>query len=329
MTGTTLVRLAADGRVSLCDLRDGEPYAQTVIAPRVGAPPSGLLAGGGSLPPVAILTDGADRLTAIDLRNGELRWRAVLAGPGAVELRRAGRVLCVTRGDSAVSALDIASGELLWRFARAGARFSLAPAIDGDVVIAASGEPGKGAGALYGIDLFSGRARWDRALDAAPSSAPLSSPGVTTMAIGGPRRASLAAFSAEDGELRWMIPDPGAAGGAACLSLDRTLIVNAAGGVSAIGLDDGQTRWQRRLSHPVADDVPRRLEAVLRGGALFVPSAEVHVLRPQDGRSIGDPLPCELVPDWMRVDERGWVYVAEESGHLRALAPRPHLSLVR
>ena len=329
MTGTVLVRLAADGRVSLCDLRDGEPYAQTALAPRIGAPPSGLLAGGGSLPPVAILTDGADRLTAIDLRNGELRWRAVLAGPGTVELRRAGRVLCVTRGDGAVSALDVASGELLWRFARSGARFSLAPAVDGDLVIAASGEPGKGEGALYGIDLFSGRPRWDRQLDAAPSCAPLPSPGVSTVAIGGPRRASLAAFSAEDGELRWMIPDPGAAGGAACLSLDSTLIVNAPGGVSAVGLEDGQTRWHRRLSHPVADDVPRRLEAVLRGGALFVPSAEVHVLRPQDGRSIGDPLPCELVPDWMRVDERGWVYVAEESGHIRALAPRPHLSLVR
>src|SRR5690606_23056964 len=145
---------------------------------------------------------GADRLTAIDLRNGELRWRAVLTGPGTVELRRAGRVLCVTRGDGAVSALDIASGELLWRFARSGARFSLAPAVAGDLVIAASGEPGKGEGALYGIDLFSGRPRWERQLDAAPSCAPLPSPGVSTVALGGPRRASLAAFSAEDGELR-------------------------------------------------------------------------------------------------------------------------------
>lgn len=329
MTGTVLVRLRADGRVSLCDLGDGEPYAEPALAPRVGGPPAGILAGGGSLPPVAILADGRDRLTAIDLRNGDLRWRAVLAGPGAIELRRAGRVLLVTRGDGAVCALDVASGELLWRFARPDARFRLAPAVDGDVVVAASGEPGQGAGALYGIDLFSGRARWDRELDAAPSCAPLPGAGVTTIAIGGPRRATLAAFTADDGALRWMIPDPGAALGGACMSVDRTLIVNAPGGVSAVGIDDGQTRWHRRLAHPVADDVPRRLEAVLRGGALFVPSAEVHVLRPQDGKSIGQALPCELVPDWMRVDERGWVYVAEESGHLRALAPRPHLSLVR
>jgi hypothetical protein len=53
------------------------------------------------------------------------------------------------------------------------------------------------------------------------------------------------------------------------------------------------------------------------------------VLRPHDGASIGEPLPCELIPDWTRVDERGWVYVAEESGHMCALAPRPTLTLVR
>jgi hypothetical protein len=31
----------------------------------------------------------------------------------------------------------------------------------------------------------------------------------------------------------------------------------------------------------------------------------------------------------MRVDERGWVYVAEESGHLAAFAPAPQLRLVK
>lgn len=127
-----------------------------------------------------------------------------------------------------------------------------------------------------------------------------------------------------------MVPDPGAALGGSCLAVDRLLIVNApAGRVTGLCLENGSTRWERHLSHPVADDVPRRLEPILRGGALFVPSAAVHVLRTHDGTSIGDALPCELVPDWTRVDERGWVYVAEESGHLSALAPRPQLSLVR
>jgi outer membrane protein assembly factor BamB len=325
MTGTVLVRLGGDGRVALCDVVDGEPYAQTTLAPRVGGSPCGLLAGGGSIPPVAIVTEGRDRLSAVDLRNGELRWRFA-GGSGAFALRRAGRIVLSAASDGRISAIDVASGELLWRFATPG-RLAHAPAIDGDVVIAASGEPG-GEGALHGIDLFSGRSLWRRPLEAAPSCAPMPAAGVAVVALGGPRRARLAAFSVADGELRWMIGDPGAALGAACLPLDRALLVNGSGGAVAVGLDDGQIRWRRQLSHPVADDVPRRLEAVLRGGALFVPSAQVHVLRPQDGSSIGEPLPCELVPDWMRVDERGWVYVAEESGHVRALAPRPHLSLV-
>lgn len=328
MTGRVLVRLGNDGRVVLCDPRDGEAYAEALIAPRVGAP-TGLLAGGGAIPPVAVLAEGRDRLSAIDLRNGELRWRFDAPGRGSFSLRRAGRILLVASGDAALCAVDVATGELLWRFVAEGARFACAPAIDGDVVIAASGEPGGSEGALYAVDLFSGRGLWERALDAAPASGPIVGPGLTAIALGGRRRAALAAFSPADGELRWMIRDPGAALGAACMALDSVVLVNAPAGLTAIGAADGAARWTRRLSHPVADDVPRRLEPVLRGGALFVPSARVHVLRPNDGTSIGDPLPCELIPDWMRVDERGWVFVAEESGHVCAMAPRAHLSLVR
>ena len=67
---------------------------------------------------------------------------------------------------------------------------------------------------------------------------------------------------------------------------------------------------------------------MLRQGALFVPSAQVHVLRPQDGTPLCQ-IGCDLVPDWLRVDERGWVYVAEESGHIAAYAAAPHLALVK
>jgi hypothetical protein len=53
------------------------------------------------------------------------------------------------------------------------------------------------------------------------------------------------------------------------------------------------------------------------------------VVRPADGTRLGAGLPCDLVPDVLRVDERGWVYVAEESGHMAAYAPVPHLALLR
>ena len=82
------------------------------------------------------------------------------------------------------------------------------------------------------------------------------------------------------------------------------------------------------LSNPLTDDVPRQLEPVLRQGALFVPSAQVHALRPNDGTPLCQ-VSCDLVPDCLRVDERGSFYVAEESGHISAYAAAPQLSLVR
>jgi hypothetical protein len=78
------------------------------------------------------------------------------------------------------------------------------------------------------------------------------------------------------------------------------------------------------------DDVeqPRRLEPVLRNGALFVPQHQVHVVRPRDGEMLGT-VPTDLIPDLLRVDEQCSVYVAEESGHLAAFGVAPKLALVR
>ena len=78
----------------------------------------------------------------------------------------------------------------------------------------------------------------------------------------------------------------------------------------------------------VEGDRPRRLEPVLRSGALFVPQTEVHVVRPQDGTLLGQ-LPGDIIPDLLRVDERCDVYIAEESGHMAAYSAAARLSLVR
>ena len=52
-------------------------------------------------------------------------------------------------------------------------------------------------------------------------------------------------------------------------------------------------------------------------------------MRPSDGVRSGGPVGGGLVPDFLRVDERGWVYVAEESGLIEAHAPVPNLRLVK
>jgi outer membrane protein assembly factor BamB len=329
MAGTTLVRLSPAGDVELCGVGDGEPFATTRISGGFGATFRAVHVSGPSIPPVVILPDGPSRFVAVDLRNGEHRFGYAARGAGPIRLKRAGRLLLVSSGDGSIDAIDVASSDVVWRF-QERVRFCHEPAVVGESVIAVAGEPGGQRGLLFGIDLYSGELRHQRELPAAPSAPPIAGGKNAILAIGGRRRGSVACVDAENGELRWMAPDPGIGGGGAALVIDRALVVNApAGRLAALDLEDGSVRWSRVLSDPVADDVPRRLEPVVRGGALFVPAASVHVLRPTDGASLGAALPCTLVPDLVRVDERGWIYVGEESGQLSAYAPVPHLSLVK
>jgi hypothetical protein len=51
------------------------------------------------------------------------------------------------------------------------------------------------------------------------------------------------------------------------------------------------------------------------------------VLRPDSGEVIGE-LPCDLIPDLLRVDDSCNVFVAEESGHIAAYSVAPQLKLV-
>lgn len=325
MAGPTLLRVTPDGRVELCDLEDGEPFAHSRIAPRTDGSLRAWTVSGSNLPPMAVVTEGPRRLVAIDLRTGELRWRFGSPGEGPMAVRQAGRVLLVGCGEGAISAIDLATGEVAWRF---GDHFRVAnrPAVCGEVVVAAAGKPGAGAGALYGLDLYRGSLRWSRELPSGPAAEPISTAHHAVV----PVNDALHAIDPADGSVVWTTAEGTAGRNGAPLAVDDQLIVNSpAGKVTALDLGDGATRWTRSLSHPVADDVPRRLEPILRAGALFVPSAQVHVLRPSDGMPLGEPLPCDLVPDLLQVDERGWVYVLEESGQLAAIAPAPRLRLIR
>ncbi len=329
LAGSSLLRVAPEGEVELCDVADGEPYATARISPRVGGPLHAIAAGGGALPPMAVLTEGSHRLVAIDLRTGEPRWRFASRGGGAFELAKAGRILLVACGEGSLHALDLATGDELWRHARE-TRFPFAPSAIGDVALAVSAGGADGPGALHGIDLFSGEQRYRIELPGAPLAGVGSAGGVALVASSSAGGPTLSAYDAASGTARFRAVDPGIGAGGAMLHVDESIVVNAPNGrLSALDVATGKERWSLAVADPLADDVPRRLSPLLRGGALFVPSASVHVVRPHDGTRLGAGLPCDLVPDALRVDERGWVYVAEESGHIAAYAPVPHLSLLR
>ena len=329
MAGTSLICVGVDGNVELCDLTDGDAYARARVAPRPGGTLSGLCAGGRGTPPVAVITEGRDRLVAIDTRTGEPRWRFRSAGRGDFRMTRAGRIMLVVSGDSTLDAVDVATGDVAWRWSDPG-RMSLPPVVIRDRAIAVSGHPGSPVSALLCFDLFSGQLCFRTELEGSPLVSPIAGENlavVSTLQNGAPR---LTAYDLSTGERRWQREDPGLGEGGAALVVDQRLVINAAlGAVSAIDLASGDLAWQHHLADPVRDDVPRRLEPVLRGGALFVPSASVHVVRPADGTLMGAPIADSIIPDFMRVDERGWLYLAEESGHVEAYAPAPHLRLIK
>lgn len=323
MAGGVLVRVFPDGFVELCSVLDGEPYATGRITARFARPPQAKLVGTPSTPPIAILEEGLGRLAAIDLRTGELVWRFSSRATRPLELVRFGRMLLVA-SDDAVHGLDAVTGEELYRHIEEGAQISgLVTSRD-----RAYFRVDRPSCALVGLDAYRGEETLRVELETRRVGPVFGHEGGAIVAFAEGDASRLVRFDANGSRL-FTVNDPGLLEGAATLVVDDRLVLNVPGGtVAAIELTTGEPAWSGRFARP-NDDVPRLLEPVLRAGALFVPTAEVCVLRPTDGASATTSLPCDLIPDRLLVDERSWVYVAEESGHLAAYAPVAHLTLIR
>lgn len=323
MAGLVLVRSFADGVVELCSVEDGEPYAHGRLAPRTARPPQAMLVGNASTPPIAVFTEANDRLAAIDLRTGELVWRFAARASRPLELVRVGRML-VVGADDTVHGLDAITGEELFRHVEEGSLVAELVA-SRDRVFFRTERPRRNVVAL---DAYRGALLFRHEVDARFVGSMVGHDGGVLFAVETEGRSELLRLDAH-GSVVFRSEDPGLGRGATPLVVDDRLVLNAAGGrVSAIDLGTGALSWSDRLARP-SDDLPRLLEPTLRAGALFVPSSEVSILRPSDGSAATQGFPCDLIPDRLLVDERSWVYVAEESGHLAAYAPVAHLVLIR
>jgi hypothetical protein len=332
VTPVGLARLFADGSLALHDYGSGEVTLTTRLSPRVGGLLTGAVVSSPGLPRLLVVSEGKRYLSALDLDSGEVRWRHSAQGGSIFRLRRAGKLLIVVAGDATLTALDIASGEVVWR-ARDRLRFSTHVGLDRDSLFAVAGEPdgkGRGASRLYHLDPYAGTTRWTRELPEGISSvgAPVVTdhevvlvtrdrPGLGVVALDRATGATL--WSAEPG----LFPVA-----SAWLSIDDSIVLSSeAGDLACWATRTGATRWRHRFPRGMEGDQPRKLEPILRSGALFVPQQQVHVVRPRDGAILGN-VPTELIPDLLRVDERCDVYVAEESGHLASFRAGAKLSLV-
>ena len=329
MTPLGLARLEPEGRLSLHDLGTGDTSWTTRLGPRVGTTASGAVVSAPGLPRMLIVSEGSRHLAAVDLHGGEIKWRFAARRGGVFRLRRAGKLVLVASGDPALTALDVLTGEVVWRFCDR-LRFASHVAADHDALFAIAGGGalvGRGGTRLHHLDPWSGEVRWsvDLAEHVIPVGAPLIGPETVVVATHGRRGTGLVGFDRRTGALRF--EQAVTSSTASCLMVDGTVVVNGESGeLVGVSADDGTTRY-RHVFAGTEGDRPRRLEPVLRSGALFVPQSEVHVVRPRDGTILGK-LPSDIIPDLLRVDERCDVYVAEESGHVGAYEAGPRLTLV-
>ncbi len=332
VTPAGIARIAADGAIALHDFNSGEVTLRTWIAPRSSGPCAGAVVNTAGLPKLLIVTEGDKHLVAIDLRSGEARWRYAWGRAGALRLKRVGKLLYVASGDSALTAVDVQTGAVVWR-ARDRLRFCSAPTVDHEMMFAVAGGVSSAA-TLHAIDPFSGRASWSARIPSSPCTiegAPLVTASSVTVAVRDRRGLRLAAFDRATGAPLFHSEAPVAPVGTSWLAVDDLLVGNTPTG-ELVGVDAtlGTLRWRQSLGQGGLDsDSPRKLEPVLRSGALFVPHMDVQIFRPSDGAHLGSVGPCDAIPDLLRVDERCDVYVAEESGHMVAFGAGPRLSLVR
>lgn len=323
-----LARLHADGRLRIHDLDSGAVRSVTRLTPRAGGGAAGALVNTPGLPQLLLIAEGERAITAVDLVSGDVRWRHRASRPANFRLRRAGRLVLMSGGDSALTALDVTSGETVWRV-RDRLPFSGDIAVRGDSAFALS-TSAVGAARLHHIDLWTGVTRWTTFVEEQPvfGQQPMLCGDAVIVPTRDRRGTGVLAYSAQSGEPLWD-HDPGLSSAAtAWCRLEDSLVANsAAGTVLCLDAKTGEVRYNHVFSRQVDADQPRRLEPVLRNGALFVPQHQVAVIRPETGEIIGE-VPCDLIPDLLRVDESCNVYVAEESGHLAAYSVAPRLTLV-
>jgi outer membrane protein assembly factor BamB len=329
VTPTGLVRIEPDGQLSCHQLSDGEVRFRLAVTPRSSRSAAGSVLHGPGIPNVLALVEGDRHVTAIDLNSGTVRWRYSARRPGHYRLRRAGRLLLVAGGDPLIVALDGVSGEVIWKL-RGRLPFSGDVAVDHDSAFALSGTQG-GRYRLHRFNPFSGSADWEIELDERPliGRAPLLTADVVIVPTVEQEGAGALAFDRQTGRKLWEYCPGLVSATSAWLCIDDCVVANSQSGV-LLGLcaNTGRVRFNHVFSSSAEADQPRRLEPVLRSGALFVPQQQVHVVRPRDGELLGT-LPSDLIPDMIRVDERCDVYVAEESGHLAAFGAAPRLAVVR
>jgi outer membrane protein assembly factor BamB len=325
--GAGLARVLADGRVVLHSYDDGEERWAAILQPRAGAPPFAVAAVPPDAPPVLLVAEGLRRLTALDLRTGERRWRFTARRGGTFRACTAGVLTYVVSGDSALSALETATGHLAWRLAER-ARFSVPPLVMREAVIAAS-SLGDDATVVAGVEAASGKLLWRRIVEGRVLGAPMRLGAACALRLTAGAGTAVLVLDPATGSTAWRGILGAAPDDVRVVAVQAGLFASTATGhVLSLDPASGRERWRTHLPLQSGRPAPHLPRLRARGDVLFVGSDAVHLLSPADGKLVhrfGDDSP---VPDRLHVDERGGVYACEEGGTLACYALGPALRLV-
>ena len=324
VTPEGLARLFPDGSIALHDFGSGEiVVTATRVAPRVGGVVTGAVVSAPGLPRLLVVSEGKRRLSAVDLANGR--------GSLASHVARRIDVSAPPRRQAAGRRRrrrDAHRARHLRRRAWCGARAiafasSRQVGLDHDSLFALAGEPGRsGRGRLPAPPSRS--LRRCRAVGSRSSAGRLAPSGLRSSPIA--RSSSSRAIAAASVSSRSIGPaattlwssEPGRFPVAsAWLTIDDAVVMSSErGDLLSLATRTGATQWRHRFPRGMEGDQPRKLEPILRSGALFVPAA-AGPRRPSARRRASSAwCPTNLIPDLLRVDEHCDVYIAEESGHL-------------
>jgi len=218
---------------------------------------------------VVIITTLGREVVAIGRETGETRWRyedgrRMYATPTVVNER-----VFIGSRSSRIYALEIADGSVTWEF-------ETEEPVESTVVINDESVFALDTGAtLYALDREDGDERWrtkigERIRDRIPGPSP-AVVGDKVLAFDGGRQ--LVAVSVSDGSERWHY-DLGLSSHSSILIHDMTALITGRSVTHAIGVEEGQERWQTETMNGEIFGGPRGLigEPAVSAGTAYVGS---------------------------------------------------------
>lgn len=182
---------------------------------------------------------GVGKVMAFDAATRRLAWQEDLPGPSTRSIAVDDSILVVPTDVGIAVAFDAATGRELWRFPTPP--FTDTPVIAGGVVFLASLDPEGTRGALWAVDLESGRELWHHTR---PSYQTMVAPAVdpaARVAYVGTLDGDVIALRVDDGSVVWE-QHLGAEIGASPTKAGDVLYVATSGGIAALDAATGQVR---------------------------------------------------------------------------------------